>query len=100
MKLALAPVQYFWPRVRLAEFYAAVAETPVDTVYLGEQAPMVLGESPQAYAESAQRPSTMTHKPPKPNTSISTGVLRATCSTCAADSTRGSTARRTPNCSW
>ena len=37
MKLTLAPVQYYWPRERLTEFYAEVAEAPVDTVYLGEQ---------------------------------------------------------------
>jgi collagenase-like PrtC family protease len=36
MKLALGPVLYCWPRDRLAQFYAAIAETPVDIVYLGE----------------------------------------------------------------
>jgi hypothetical protein len=57
---------------------------------------MVFGDSPQAYAESVQRPSTMTQSPPKPKTSISTGVLRATSSTCASESTRGRTARLMP----
>lgn len=34
--LSLGPVQYFWPREVLLDFYAQVAETPVDIVYLGE----------------------------------------------------------------
>ena len=37
MKLALAPVPYYWSRERLAAFYEDVAASPVDTVYLGEQ---------------------------------------------------------------
>ncbi|WP_323011423.1 ubiquinone anaerobic biosynthesis protein UbiV [Castellaniella sp.] len=36
MKLALGPLQYYWPRVTTLEFYAAVADWPVDIVYLGE----------------------------------------------------------------
>lgn len=36
LKLALAPVSYFWPRDVLLDFYAAIASTPVDIVYLGE----------------------------------------------------------------
>lgn len=36
MKLALGPVQYYWPRTRLLEFYAEMAASPVDVVYLGE----------------------------------------------------------------
>ena len=36
MKLALGPVQYYWPRETVFEFYQAMAETPVDIVYLGE----------------------------------------------------------------
>jgi collagenase-like PrtC family protease len=36
MKLALGPVQYFWPRQRMWAFYAAAANWPVDIVYLGE----------------------------------------------------------------
>jgi len=44
--------------------------------------------------------STMTHKPPKPNSSISTLVPAINCSTCASASTRGTTARWMPNISW
>ena len=36
MKLALGPVQYYWPRRQLLDFYADVAASPVDIVYLGE----------------------------------------------------------------
>jgi collagenase-like PrtC family protease len=36
MKLALGPVQYYWPRQQLLEFYAEMATSPVDIVYLGE----------------------------------------------------------------
>jgi collagenase-like PrtC family protease len=36
MKLALGPVLYYWTREALLEFYAAVAGSPVDIVYLGE----------------------------------------------------------------
>ncbi|WP_345798378.1 U32 family peptidase [Castellaniella sp. MT123] len=36
MKLALGPLQYYWPRVTTLEFYAAVRDWPVDIVYLGE----------------------------------------------------------------
>lgn len=35
-RLALGPVLYFWPRDDLFRFYRAIAESPVDTVYLGE----------------------------------------------------------------
>ena len=35
-RLALGPVQYYWPAERLRAFYAEAAEWPVDTVYLGE----------------------------------------------------------------
>src|SRR3546814_2030407 len=44
----------------------------------GEHTPAVLGDSPVAYEDSTQRPSTITHKPPKPNSSISTGVFLTT----------------------
>lgn len=67
------------------------------TNFAGEQAPTVFGDSPQAYDDSQQRPSFITHRLPKPNTSISICVLSMTCSTCWSVSTRGSTARRTPN---
>lgn len=36
MKLALGPVQYYWPRATLLDFYDAIAATSVDIVYLGE----------------------------------------------------------------
>ena len=36
MKLALGPVQYFWPRKQMWGFYAAAANWPVEVVYLGE----------------------------------------------------------------
>jgi len=35
-RLSLGPVPYFWPREELLDFYARIAETPVDIVYLGE----------------------------------------------------------------
>jgi O2-independent ubiquinone biosynthesis protein UbiV len=36
MKLSLGPLQYFWPRDRVLEFYRDVADWPVEIVYLGE----------------------------------------------------------------
>eukprot|EP01086_Lenisia_limosa_P012941 TRINITY_DN41638_c0_g1_i1.p1 TRINITY_DN41638_c0_g1~~TRINITY_DN41638_c0_g1_i1.p1 ORF type:complete len:138 (+),score=28.04 TRINITY_DN41638_c0_g1_i1:163-576(+) len=36
MKLALGPLQYYWPRDTVFDFYQAMAESPVDVVYLGE----------------------------------------------------------------
>jgi O2-independent ubiquinone biosynthesis protein UbiV len=36
MKLALGPLQYFWPRGRVLAFYESVRTWPVDIVYLGE----------------------------------------------------------------
>ncbi len=36
MKIALGPLQYYWPRVATLQFYEAVREWPVDIVYLGE----------------------------------------------------------------
>lgn len=35
-RLSLGPVLYHWPRAQLTAFYAAVADWPVDIVYLGE----------------------------------------------------------------
>jgi collagenase-like PrtC family protease len=36
MKIALGPIQYYWPRTAVMEFYAGIAESPADIVYLGE----------------------------------------------------------------
>lgn len=36
MKLALGPLQYYWPGQQVVEFYRAAATWPVDIVYLGE----------------------------------------------------------------
>ncbi|MCK8515824.1 U32 family peptidase [Methylonatrum kenyense] len=36
LRLSLGPCQYFWPRTELERFYADVADSPVDIVYLGE----------------------------------------------------------------
>jgi len=36
MKLSLGPLLYYWSRDAVLSFYAGVAETPVDIVYLGE----------------------------------------------------------------
>jgi collagenase-like PrtC family protease len=36
MKLSLGPLQYYWPLANVQAFYAGIADTPVDIVYLGE----------------------------------------------------------------
>ena len=36
MKLALGPLLYYWPRQSVLDFYADIADSPVDSVYLGE----------------------------------------------------------------
>ncbi|MDO9569603.1 MAG: U32 family peptidase [Hydrogenophaga sp.] len=36
MKLSLGPLQYYWPRQTVFDFYETMAATAVDTVYLGE----------------------------------------------------------------
>jgi collagenase-like PrtC family protease len=35
-RLALGPINYYWPKAQVDAFYAMVAESPVDIVYLGE----------------------------------------------------------------
>ena len=32
MKIALGPLQYYWPRVQTLQFYESVREWPVDIV--------------------------------------------------------------------
>ncbi|MFV1982952.1 MAG: U32 family peptidase [Thiohalomonadales bacterium] len=36
MKLSLGPIQYFWPRDTIYEFYDLMLDLPIDIVYLGE----------------------------------------------------------------
>ena len=36
MKISLGPVLYYWTREAVLEFYAAVADSDLDIVYLGE----------------------------------------------------------------
>ncbi|ATE61385.1 U32 family peptidase [Thauera sinica] len=36
MKLALGPLLYYWPHQSVLDFYADMADSPVDSVYLGE----------------------------------------------------------------
>jgi len=36
MKIALGPLLYYWSRQRTMDFYAEMAEQPVDVIYLGE----------------------------------------------------------------
>ncbi|MBI3574661.1 MAG: U32 family peptidase, partial [Gammaproteobacteria bacterium] len=36
MRLSLGPILYFWDRDAVFDFYARVADAPVDIVYLGE----------------------------------------------------------------
>jgi O2-independent ubiquinone biosynthesis protein UbiV len=36
MKLALGPLLYYWSRQQTMDFYASMAEQPVDVIYLGE----------------------------------------------------------------
>jgi len=35
-QLSLGPIQYYWPRKQVFEFYEAIAESRLDIVYLGE----------------------------------------------------------------
>ena len=36
LKISLGPIQYYWPRASVFDFYEAMATAPVDVVYLGE----------------------------------------------------------------
>lgn len=36
MRLSLGPLQFFWPRQQVMDFYREAASSPVDVIYLGE----------------------------------------------------------------
>jgi len=36
MKLSIGPIQYFWERQRVLDFYQQIADSPAEIVYLGE----------------------------------------------------------------
>ena len=36
LRLSVGPLQYWWPRERVLDFYAELADAPIDTVVLGE----------------------------------------------------------------
>ena len=36
MKLSIGPIQYFWPRQRVLDFYQQAADCPAEIIYLGE----------------------------------------------------------------
>lgn len=36
MRISLGPLHYYWPRQQVLDFYAGVADSPIDAVYLGE----------------------------------------------------------------
>ena len=36
LQLSLGPVLYYWAKEKLLDFYAQMAQTPLDTIYLGE----------------------------------------------------------------
>src|SRR6478752_5077729 len=35
-QISVGPLLYYWPRQRTMDFYAAVAESPADIIYIGE----------------------------------------------------------------
>lgn len=35
-RLSVGPISYYWPKAQVDDFYAMIAESPVDIVYLGE----------------------------------------------------------------
>ena len=35
-RLSLGPIQYYWPKEQIVDFYRTIESTPVDIVYLGE----------------------------------------------------------------
>jgi collagenase-like PrtC family protease len=36
MKLSIGPIQYFWPRQRVLDFYQDMADSAAEVFYLGE----------------------------------------------------------------
>ena len=36
IRLSLGPIQFFWQKETLLEFYVSMLDAPVDTIYLGE----------------------------------------------------------------
>ncbi len=36
MKLSIGPIQYYWPRSKMLEFYDWIVTQPIDIIYLGE----------------------------------------------------------------
>jgi len=36
VRLSLGPIQYYWPKEKILDFYRSIESVPVDIVYLGE----------------------------------------------------------------